>query len=241
MSTKKKLLIYIPVFNDFQTLPFVLDEILAEKTLSDFDVTLLVLDDGSSDYRNLDYDKAVLFYRLSQNLGLGFSLKIAMRLCLSLNFDYLLRIDADGQHPVSSISGLLSQLKDNDFCLTYRKNHNARVRLSSFLKTIVKSFYSFSIKWLTNVYYKDVNSGMFALSQKACRKLSSFEFHVYPEPQLIALAHLSKLSVSEYEIEQETRLEGVSSLGLFSALKMIYYYLIFVFSLFFRRNKGRLC
>ena len=241
MSTKEKLLIYSPVFNDFETLPLVLDEISAEKTLSDYDVTVLVLDDGPSEYKILDYPKNVLFYRLPQNLGLGFSLKIAMRLCLSLNFDYLLRIDSDGQHPVSSISGILSKMRDSDFCLTFRENHNQGFQLSAFLKTIVKFFYSVSIKCLTKVYYKDVNSGMFALNKKACKRLLPFEFYVYPEPQLIALAHLSKLSISEYEIKQAPRLEGASSLGFFSAVKMLYYYFIFVFSLFFRRKKRLLC
>ena len=41
---------------------------------------------------------------------------------LSFNFEYLIRLDSDGQHPAHAIGDMINALKKSDVCITYRKN-----------------------------------------------------------------------------------------------------------------------
>jgi dolichol-phosphate mannosyltransferase len=95
-----KVLILIPTYNDFARL----GELIGEIERSIGDARILVIDDGSAVPIDLNSSsKGVLYVRLPDNYGLGVCMQVAFDHALYNGYDSLVRVDADGQHPVSSV------------------------------------------------------------------------------------------------------------------------------------------
>ncbi len=103
--------VVIPVYNNAGTICDVVARTLAVTK------DLLVVDDGSTD---LDVAKAlphVEVLRLPRNEGKGAAILAAARLLASREFDYMITLDADGQHYPEDIPLFLSCMEKNDFSL----------------------------------------------------------------------------------------------------------------------------
>lgn len=79
-----------------------------------FDV--LVIDDGSSD-KTFDYAKqaGARVIELSMNLGVGGALQSGFKYAIRHDYEAIVQIDADGQHPVGSINLLIERANTSDF------------------------------------------------------------------------------------------------------------------------------
>ena len=71
---------------------------------------VLVIDDGSSD-KTFDYAKqaGARVIELSMNLGVGGALQSGFKYAIRHDYEAIVQIDADGQHPVGSINLLIEQ------------------------------------------------------------------------------------------------------------------------------------
>lgn len=71
---------------------------------------VLVIDDGSSD-KTSDYAKqaGARVIELSMNLGVGGALQSGFKYAIRHDYEAIVQIDADGQHPVGSINLLIEQ------------------------------------------------------------------------------------------------------------------------------------
>ncbi len=84
----------LPVYNEFQTVNQVLDEVLK------YSDNVLVIDDGSTDGTDklLDQRRDIQVVRHSHNRGYGAALKTAFDYAITHEYDVLVTIDCDGQH-----------------------------------------------------------------------------------------------------------------------------------------------
>ena len=109
-SAGKRICAVIPVYNNASTIRKV-----AEDTLRHIP-DLLVVDDGSTDAdpkEKLD-DLPLYYCRHSSNLGKGAALRTALRLLAESGFDYMLTLDADGQHEPADIPPFLKLARSGD-------------------------------------------------------------------------------------------------------------------------------
>lgn len=76
---------------------------------------VLVIDDGSSD-KTSDYAKqaGARVIELSMNLGVGGALQSGFKYAIRHDYEAIVQIDADGQHPVGSISFLIDRANTSD-------------------------------------------------------------------------------------------------------------------------------
>lgn len=115
-SQEGLLSIAIPAFNEAQTVGAVVEEILSRKM--PFLHEVIVVDDGSSD-GTAEAAKAagarVILH--DSNLGYGAALKTAIK---SVRTEYVLTMDADGQHPIDQISTLWQAVPDHDMVVGQR-------------------------------------------------------------------------------------------------------------------------
>ena len=102
--------VFIPAWNEEQSLPAVLDDLKAELP----DVDVLVVDDGSTD-RTADVarEHGADVLSLGTNRGLPVGIAAGYRWALEHGYAFCGRVDADGQHPAPELVRLLALVRDD--------------------------------------------------------------------------------------------------------------------------------
>jgi glycosyltransferase involved in cell wall biosynthesis len=211
-----KILFFIPTFNDQKGLSAIVNSLLDQFQ----DARVLVVDDGSTPAIDLDLHscheaKRVCLVRLASNEGLGLATSIAIDYMMQENFDCLLRLDADGQHPISEIEGLNEKILSNlaDVVWGERINHNSLNTLKAVMGSVTKSFTA----WLGRLIFKsnvnDWYTGFFAMNREAAMIAQGAYLERYCEVQLLCIFHEAKLRVETHPIEQLERNHGQSSIN----------------------------
>ena len=189
---------------------------------------VLVVDDGSTPPITLDLtteDEAQRAYlvRLATNEGLGLATNVAIDYMLQENFDCLVRLDADGQHPQTEIDGLKEKIFSNlaDVVWGERVNHNsmntAKAVLGSFSKTVTAWFG----RLIFRSHVKDWFTGFFAINRSAAMAAQNNYLERYCEVQLLCIFHAAKLRVETHPIEQLKRNHGQSSINLLGGIMIM--------------------
>ena len=106
-----RVLVIVPAFREEASVANVVSQIQALSTngMERFALTVLVIDDGSND-RTAERARSAgaMVASLPVNFGVGAALQTGFRYAVSHGYETVVTIDADGQHPVSSIPALLS-------------------------------------------------------------------------------------------------------------------------------------
>lgn len=153
-SAGKRVCAVIPVYNNASTVRQV-----AEATLRHIP-DLLVVDDGSTDAdlkEKLD-DLPLLYHCHASNLGKGAALRTALRLLADSGFDYMLSLDADGQHDPADIPSFLELARSEEdiFAVGCRDFSGQAVPPGS---RIGRAFSDLLLKWECGVRTSDSQSG----------------------------------------------------------------------------------
>jgi glycosyltransferase involved in cell wall biosynthesis len=110
-------LIVMPAFNEAESVRGVVSEVRAALP----GATCLVIDDGSGDATAEQAATAgALVARLPFNLGVGGAMRTGFRYAVAHGFDYVVQVDADGQHDPTSVPELLAALDGADVVLGAR-------------------------------------------------------------------------------------------------------------------------
>ena len=227
-------LVFVPSYNDAKSL----DEIVG--SISDLGerYRCLLVDDGSDPPLDLTaYGSKNLVCRLPDNIGIGFSTSVALQHASRFGYAMVVRVDADGQHPIKRIPDLLQPIENGtaDIVAGVRANRNRYGNLP-FLRSLIRKYFSLIVFFLTKGNCpSDVNTGFMALSSAAVVKLRDQEFSRFPEPELFVLASSKRLVVTQIEVEQEEREHGASTLTVFAAARMIVRFTIYAVDQLLRR------
>ena len=223
-----RVLVYIPTLNDCN----LLHELATGVRALDDNITVLIIDDGSrpSIERSTLPDGCLLF-SLPSNAGLGVCTHIALDHALAHGYEFIVRLDADGQHPVPIVLDLLKPLRDGSADLTVgiRTNHGNHSERDAVLRRLVKWYFTFLANLITaGAAPSDVSSGFFAANRRAMQELNNIMLERYPEPQLYSHACRSGLRVQGTDVEQAKRQHGRSNITYADALSMIYRFTVYV-------------
>lgn len=223
---KPHVMVMIPAYNEEKTVEAV---IRTTKTLHpDFEV--VVIDDGSDD-RTVEKAKAAGAPVVSLPFHCGGSVAILAGYCFAAmkEYDYVVKIDADGQHRPEDISKLLTPLFSGktDITVGSRYLNQNNHRGDSAVKNSGRVFSSTLISIVKKTGVTDVTSGMRAWSRRAIRTLLS----VYMERRIgedsvfwvaeTFVAARKGLTLMEVPIEVLPREHGKSKS--FSPRKMLLY------------------
>lgn len=223
----EKTLIFIPTFNDLVLLPSIIKGVQA---LDDSFVPLIIDDGSSPQLQGSTLPEGCFLFSLPDNLGLGTCTHIALDHALKFGYKALIRIDSDGQHPLEMIPEMLLPLQNDkaDVVVGTRENHSEGSGIGIFFRNLVKSYFTFIAIWLTRGGVPtDVNSGFFALNQKAMIAVNSSTLERFPEPQMLILAHSTGLRITEISITQSSRQYGTTTLSVLQAARLIYRFSVF--------------
>lgn len=228
------ILVMIPTYNDTELISDIAGSIhdLLENC------TVLIIDDGSSpSVKMLDISENSLLAILPTNFGLGMAMHIALDHQIDKSYDILVRVDADGQHPIENIPNLIAPIAAGQasYVVGNRSNRDKGAGIRSWLAKFVRSYMSMVIRLVSGKSMPDdVTSGFIALDLKAAKVLNQTVLEQYPEPQMSLLVGRSNLKVSQILFDQNDRAFGKSTISVGQALRFLYRFNIIVLASLFQ-------
>lgn len=158
--------VVIPAYNEALQLDKLLDQ-LKEKNLS-----TLVVDDGSSDATyKVAKAKADLVLQNEKNLGKGLSLNKAIsHLLNNKQFDYLIIMDADGQHSPEDINSFIKEA-EQDSCFVVGNRMDNPTGMPR-LRIITNKLMSWLISKITGQYIPDTQCGFRMIKRKVLENIA---------------------------------------------------------------------
>lgn len=225
-------LIIIPVFNEEASICGVIDVLLDNYKKAD----ILVINDGSSD-KTTDVlsNKRIIVMNHPFNMGIGASFQTGCQFALAGGYDYIIRLDGDGQHDVSFIHSIITPVKNGecDISIGSRFLDSSEYK-STFPRQIGIVIIAKLLSLITKNKVTDPTSGFYAMNKKACEFFAKECVEDYPEPEI--LTYYRNFRITEVPIAVLRRQGGISSI---TPLKSIYYMYKVLFSMLlscFRRK-----
>jgi glycosyltransferase involved in cell wall biosynthesis len=216
-----KVLALIPAYNEEKTIRSVVEE--TQRYLPEADI--LVLDDGSTDNTRaiLSQYKGIIALHHPYNMGIGGAIWTGFNFFAKNDYEYLVRIDGDGQHPPSLAKMLLEPLQNGEADLVIGSRFIKREGyLSSLGRRGGIKLLNFLTTFLLKEKITDNTSGFRAYNRKAvCLLVEDYPFD-YPEPIEVYLLSRKRLKIRELSVKMRERKGGITSISLLHS----YYYLI---------------
>ena len=217
----KKCLIVIPVYNESCALPRLinhLNELKLKDTHINFD--FLFINDGSKDGSEIILiDSCMKYISLTNNLGIGGAMQCGYIYASSKEYDYVIQIDGDGQHPPEELKKLLLSADkfEEDLIIGSRFISDSSYR-PSIARKLGMIYSSWLLKFVAGQKIYDTTSG-FRLTKN---KLIHFFSNEYPQHEagLVSLLMAAKAGFrfKEIPIQMNQRQTGKSSINITRAL-----------------------
>ncbi len=197
-----KVLVLIPAYNESARIAEVVKSI--HDTVPDYDV--LVVNDCSRDNTAAVAEAAgATVLRLPFNLGYGSALQSGFKYALRKGYEYVVQMDADGQHPAKYIRELAEPVIQGltDVAIGSRFIRDTGYTMP-FAKKIGVFIFSTIVSLVTGKTVKDPTSGFQALNRKVLQLYVSDAYPVdFPDADVLIMLH--KLGIRFLEVPVEMR------------------------------------
>jgi glycosyltransferase involved in cell wall biosynthesis len=212
------LLILIPAYNEEGAVASVVREVRQVVP----DVAILVVDDCSTDAtRNVAREAGASVLPLPYHLGLGGCVQAGYRLAFELGYDYVIRVDGDGQHDPRFIPKILNALqRENCEMVIGSRFLNGDGSHSGFLRHAGIVFFRAMLRPILGKSVRDPTSGFVGVNRTALALFSrSFPLE-YPEIEALVVLQRKRFRFVEVPCAMRARRAGRSSI---TALRSLYY------------------
>jgi glycosyltransferase involved in cell wall biosynthesis len=204
-------LIIIPCFNEALSAPALVKELQD----ADLGLDFILINDGSSDHtvavaKNL----GVPIIDLPCNLGVGHAVQAGFQYAVNHGYDFLVRIDGDGQHPPLEILKMIETAKDPKVDLVVGSRFGAADQelISTRLRYAGIQVLAGFLSYICRSRITDPTSG-FWLVKRNLFEYFAREFPTdYPEPEGLAILRRQGYTFAETPVRFRTRQAGVSSI-----------------------------
>lgn len=214
-----KLTIVIPVFNEQESLPGFLHQL--EDFCTEHQFSVILVNDASTDstgeiLKSFQREEfSIITHKV--NRGYGGALKTGIR---AANSQYVITMDADGQHRLSDVLHLYNEICDSraDMIIGSRRSQHPRSRFRSIGKYFIRNFTRIYMK----VEVQDINSGMKIYNSSIVQKLIRFAPDGMAFSDVITLVFINlKYYIKEIEIQTLPRTGGRSTINYKTAFNTI--------------------
>lgn len=223
-----KFLVFIPTFNDRVLIPSLVKSVLALGV----EFHTLVIDDGSDPPLETDglSGHREKYFRCPYNVGLGVATNIALDYAHQMEFDILLRIDADGQHPLDSLLPIIEAMasRNSDVIIGVRLNSLSLASSRSVAAAALKRHMNATANWVSGLQLDEWHSGLISLSRVAIKKLRLHKYERYPEVEILLRAVQLDLKIDQFSVIQNQRKHGSSTITLRGGIHLCFRFYMFL-------------
>lgn len=218
MNVKDTLLI-IPAYNESKAIGKIIIEV--KNQLPDLDI--LVVNDGSTDDTDIIAKKhGANVVSLPFNIGYGAVLQTGYQYAQNKNYQYVLQMDADGQHEPKELVNLLRAIKSDqvDIVIGSRFLNECNYQ-ASWPRRFVMIIFSKITSLIIRQKITDPTSGFQALNHRVLKFFTS-EFYPsdYPDADVIILLYYIGFRIKEIPVVMYSALNKGK---IHSGLKPLYY------------------
>jgi glycosyltransferase involved in cell wall biosynthesis len=204
-SHSTEVTIILPAFNEEQGIGQTINEI--KRLYPQYEI--LVIDDGSTDNtRQAAINAGANVMRHPHNIGNGAAIKTGLRYASG---EWVLMMDADGQHKPSDIAKLLEYRNDYDMVVGARSSGSK----TSWHRNLANFIYNRFASYVAKFKVKDLTSGFRLVKNDRIAKFIYLLPNTFSYPSTITMAYLrSGLSIKYVPIQTLAR-KGKSKIRLF--------------------------
>lgn len=216
----KKILIIIPCYNEGNSLPLILEQLLQLRLPYHYQMEIAVVNDCSKDDTKMVASLyPVVLLDLLVNLGIGGAVQTGFLYAKQNNFDIAVQLDGDGQHPPTELHKLIEHHKKTGVNVVIGSRFLDEGGFkSSFARRIGIRYFHWLNKIMTRKSIYDSTSGFRLFDSKAIDIACAKYPDEYPEPASLVLFSKAGLSIKEVPVVMRERLAGKSSIRNFSSI-----------------------
>jgi glycosyltransferase involved in cell wall biosynthesis len=208
-----RMLAILPAFNEELNLARVVRELRRVTP----DVDILVVNDGSTDgTMDLLPTLGIDWLTLPQQVGVGGAVRAGLRYAARQGYDYVVRLDGDGQHRAGEVVRLLAPVVrgrlDASIGSRFLPTTRARLRRPMTLRRLSQAALAGCLTIWTRQRFTDPTSGFWLFGPKAVRLLGRHHPTGYAEPELVLFLCRNGLRVGEVPIRMRARRAGRTSI-----------------------------
>jgi len=233
------LLIIVPALNEEASVGFVVSEI--RQTIPD--VPVLVLDDCSRDTTAAVARAAGAdVMSMPTHLGLGGMVQAGYRLAFELGYDYVIRLDGDGQHDPKYIPQIFDTLRNSGCQMVIGSRFvDPGQQYTSLVRAWGIRFFRMILRPILGKPVHDPTSGYVGVNREALGVFSRSFALEYPEIEALVVLQRRAFRFQEIPVTMRSRKAGKSTITAYRSLYYIIHVLlgVFVNILRFERHRWR--
>ena len=212
------LLIIVPAYNEQATVADVIQEV--KQVLPD--VGVVVIDDGSADATaTVARAAGAMVLSLPCHLGLGGAVQAGYKLAYELGYQYVIRIDGDGQHDARDIPKLFDTLRTSGCQMVIGSRFlDGDAHHTSFMRKTGVRFFRAVLRPILGKSVRDPTSGFVGVNREALQVFSKSFPLEYPEIEALVVLQRRAFRFVETPVKVRSRRGGRSSI---TAVKSVYY------------------
>ncbi len=209
-ESKKPGLVILPVYNEEANLSRVINEIGVHQP----ELDIVVIDDGSTDRSKVVARSCgVKVISLAYNLGYGAALQVGFMYAAEKDYDFIVQMDADGQHDPGSITQLLEPIKDNLADVVIGSRFLDGEYTPSFVRQVGIVIFRMITSFIIRQKITDPTSGFQAISRAVLQfYVGDFYPCDFPDADVIILTHLAGFRIVEVPVKMYPPQKGGKSM-----------------------------
>jgi len=222
-----ELMVLIPAYNEQGAVASVVEEVREAVP----DAPVLVVDDCSEDATaEVAHAAGAGVLSLPHHLGLGACVQAGYRLAHELGYEYVIRVDGDGQHDPRDIPAILEVLRKTGCEMVIGSRFlNGGPRETSFIRMLGIRFFRLVLRPILGKTVHDPTSGFVGVNRVALGVFSrSFPLE-YPEIEALVVLQRTRFRFEEVPCRFRPRKAGRSTITAFKSLYFIVHVLLGVF------------
>ena len=222
-----QLLILIPAFNEIGAIAGVIREVRGVMP----DAPILVVDDASTDGTDKSARSAGAYVlRLPYHLGLGGGVQAGYKLAYELGYEYVIRVDGDGQHDPKYIPALLNILRTTGCHMVIGSRfENGSGAYTNSVRAVGIWFFRLVLRPILGKPVHDPTSGFVGVNRQALQVFTGSFPLEYPEIEALVVLQRKRFRFQEVPVEMRRRTTGHSTITAVKSLYYIFHVLLGVF------------
>ena len=206
-----KVLLVVPAFNEQDSLASTLLDIRRQVDFA----SILVIDDGSNDLTSqVALSEGIDLVRLPFNLGVGAAVQTGFKYAKDRDFDFVVQLDADGQHPAKYVRTLIERIQESgaDVVAGTRLAKTPNSYTFTLPRRLGSQWLKFLIWIASGKMFADPTCGLRIYSRCAVSFLAENYPDVAAEPYSLVLLSNGGFEIVEESVQLRARMGGSTSL-----------------------------